>query len=172
MSQHIGDLNNVATLDFFVQTLARLRDLLDIDPGLVVADLHPDYLSSRFAEQLGLPLLHVQHHFAHAASVMAEHGLTESLAVILDGTGYGPDRTVWGGEVLHCTLKEFRRLGRLSPLPMPGGDMAARQPWRMALAALHGAGIDASEAEINLAGIAPEKKRFIREMIASVMSHL
>ncbi|MDD3618306.1 MAG: carbamoyltransferase HypF [Desulfobulbaceae bacterium] len=166
MSQHIGDLNNVATLDFFVQTLDRLRDLLDIDPGLVVADLHPDYLSSRFAEQLGLPLLRVQHHFAHAASVMAEHGLTESLAVILDGTGYGPDRTVWGGEVLHCTQKEFRRLGRLSPLPMPGGDMAARQPWRMALAALHGAGIDAPEAEINLAGTAPEKRQFIREMIA------
>jgi hydrogenase maturation protein HypF len=166
MSQHIGDMNNAATLDFFSQTLERLRDLLEIKPGLVVADLHPDYLSTRFAEQMDLPLLRVQHHWAHAASVMAEHGLAESLAVILDGTGFGPDGTIWGGEILHCTLKDFRRLGRLTLLPMPGGDMAARQPWRMALAALHGAGIDDRTAELHLAGIEPEKKAFIRDMIA------
>lgn len=166
MSQHIGDLNNSATLDFFIQTLERLSNLLEMKPCQVVADLHPDYLSSRFAEQLDLPLLRVQHHWAHAASVMAEHGLTESLAVILDGTGYGPDGTIWGGEILHCTLKDFRRLGRLPPLPLPGGDMAARQPWRMALAALHGAGIDDKAAEVHLTGIEPEKKRFIRDMIA------
>lgn len=167
MSQHIGDLANTATLDFFSQTLERLQDLLEIDPGLVVADLHPDYLSTRFAEQLDLPLLRVQHHWAHAASVMAEHGLTEALAIVLDGTGYGPDGTVWGGEVLHCTLRDFRRLGRLTPLPLPGGDMAARQPWRMALAALHAAGIDDPAAEVHLEGIAKDHKQFIRQMMAA-----
>jgi len=165
MSQHIGDLSNLATLQFFEQTLERLQALLEIEPQLVVADLHPDYLSSRFARETGLPLVQVQHHWAHAVSVMAEHGLTESLAIILDGTGYGPDGTVWGGEVLRCTLTTFERLGRLTPLLLPGGDKAARQPWRMALAALHAAGIDDPAAQRHLGGIQRDEKDFIGEMI-------
>lgn len=165
MSQHIGDLSNLPTLDFFAQTLERLKNLLEIEPRTVVADLHPDYLSSRFAESLGLPVIRVQHHWAHAVSVMADHGLNEVLAVILDGTGYGPDGTVWGGEVLHCTVGNYTRLGRLSPLPLPGGDKAAGQPWRMALAALHTAKIDNPLATAHLERIADEKKQFIREMM-------
>lgn len=165
MSQHIGDLSNLPTLDFFTQTLERLKNLLEIEPRAVVADLHPDYLSTRFAESLSLPLIRVQHHWAHAASVMAEHGLTEALAIILDGTGYGPDGTVWGGEVLHCTFQDYKRLGRLSPLPLPGGDKAAGQPWRMALSALYTANIDNPVATANLAGIDEQKKQFIKEMI-------
>lgn len=164
LSQHIGDLGNLATLEFFEQTLQRLSSLLEFEPTLVVADLHPDYLSSRFAAQLDLPQLRVQHHWAHAASVMAEHGLSEALAIIIDGTGYGPDGTVWGGEVLHCTLRDFKRLGRLAPLPLPGGDMAARQPWRMALAALHASGL-ADEANALPLGGSPDEKQFILEML-------
>lgn len=164
LSQHIGDLSNLATLEFFQETLQRLSRLLQIEPRLVVADLHPDYLSTRFAAQLDLPQLRVQHHWAHAASVMAEHGLNEALAVILDGTGYGPDGTVWGGEVLHCTLHDFRRLGRLAPLPLPGGDMAARQPWRMALAALHTAQMPDSAPRLRLGG-SEEEQSFILAML-------
>ena len=131
----------------------------------MVADLHPDYLSTRFAAQLDLPQLRVQHHWAHAASVMAEHGLSEALAIIIDGTGYGPDGTVWGGEALHCTLRDFKRLGRLAPLTLPGGDMAARQPWRMALAALHASGLAGEASALPLGG-SPDEKKFILEMLA------
>ena len=96
---------------------------------------------------------------------MAENGLEgEAIGMIFDGTGYGPDGTVWGGEVLRCTLRDFRRLGRLAPLPLPGGDMAARQPWRMALAALHAAGLADRAAELPL-GCPGEEKKFILEML-------
>ena len=165
LSQHIGDLGNLATMEFFEQTLQRLSGLLELAPQLVVADLHPDYLSSRFAAQLDLPQICVQHHWAHAASVMAEHGLSEALAIVLDGTGYGPDGTVWGGEALHCSLRDFKRLGRLAPLPLPGGDMAARQPWRMALAALHKTGLADRATALPLGG-SPEEKQFIQAMLA------
>ncbi len=165
MSQHIGNLNNLATLDFFEETYERLTTLLEIEPRHVVADLHPDYLSTGFALELDLPVTRVQHHWAHAASVMAEHGLDEALAIILDGTGFGPDGTTWGGEVLHCTLQEYKRLGHLPALHLPGGDMAARQPWRMGLAALHAAGITDSRAAVHLADIAASERKFIQDMI-------
>lgn len=165
MSQHIGDLNNLSTLDFFGETLDRLQELLEIEPQAVIADLHPDYLSTGFARELDLPLVQVQHHWAHAASVMAEHRLTESLAIILDGTGLGPDNTVWGGEILHCSLTKFKRLGHLSLLSLPGGDKAARQPWRMALAAIAAAEVSSPEAEIHLGSIPEENRFFIRDMI-------
>jgi hydrogenase maturation protein HypF len=167
MSQHIGDLNNLATLDFFEETCERLKSLLKIEPRYTAADLHPDYLSTRFALELGLPVVRIQHHWAHAASVMAEHGLDETLAVILDGTGFGPDGTVWGGEVLRCTFRDYERLGRLAPLRMPGGDQAALQPWRMALAALQASGIGDPGAFPALAHIPGEDRRFILEMMAA-----
>jgi len=170
MSQHIGDLNNLATLNFFEETCDRLKNLLEIEPRYVAADLHPDYLSTKFAGELGLPTVGIQHHWAHAASVMAEHGLTEALAIILDGTGYGPDRTVWGGEVLHCTFDNYRRLGRLSPLRLPGGDMAARQPWRMALSALHAAGIKDRRACLHLKSIPQSDRDFILDMITGAVN--
>ncbi len=165
LSQHIGDLTNLPTLDFFEQTYDRLQNLLEIQPETVVSDLHPDYLSSRFAKTLGLPLIQVQHHWAHAVSVMAEHGLHNALAVILDGTGYGPDKTVWGGEVLLCSLQEYKRLGRLPHLHLPGGDKAAKQPWRMAISALHNANICTPGAFSLLSEIDEQKIHFIREMI-------
>jgi hydrogenase maturation protein HypF len=138
LSQHIGDLQNQATLDSFSHTVTHLSDILAIRPLLVACDLHPDYLSTRFAEDSGIPLTRVQHHHAHLASCMAENGLDgDTIGIIFDGTGYGPDGTIWGGEFLVGGYDGCRRAGHFRPLPMPGGDAAVHEPWRMAMAYLH-----------------------------------
>lgn len=140
-SQHIGDLTDLETFRFYEESVEHLQRLLQAQPLIAACDLHPDYLSTRYAIESGLPLYRIQHHHAHAAAVMAEHQLTEPvLAVILDGTGYGTDGTIWGGEILLADLCSFTRLGHLSTLPMPGGDAATYEPWRMALAALFAIG--------------------------------
>ena len=137
-SQHIGDLDNLASYDFYVESIDHLCQVLQLQPEAVACDLHPDYLSSRYAAGRNLPLYPVQHHHAHAVAVMAEHGLTGPvLAVVLDGTGLGDDGTIWGGEILLTELTSYRRLGHLSHLHLPGGDAAAAEPWRMAIAALY-----------------------------------
>ncbi|MGL1930717.1 MAG: carbamoyltransferase HypF [Desulfotalea sp.] len=137
-SQHIGDLANVETYDFFVESIEHLKDVFQIKPEIVICDLHPDYMSTRYAKELGLPLYQVQHHHAHAVAVMAEHGLDEDvIAIILDGTGFGTDGTLWGGEILKTSLTSLQRLGHLKHLSLPGGDKAASQPWRVAMSALH-----------------------------------
>jgi hydrogenase maturation protein HypF len=135
VSQHIGDLENLETLEHFHAALDRFKTLFRIEPEAVVHDLHPGYFSTRVARDMGLPVLEpVQHHHAHAAAVMAEHGRTDPvLALSFDGVGYGADGGVWGGEVLQADLLEFRRVGHLRPAPLPGGDLAARNPWRAAL---------------------------------------
>ena len=141
LSQHVGTLDNAATLRFLDEAVRHLLHLLDIAPVLVAHDLHPDFPARRLAERLGVPTLAVQHHHAHAAAVLAEHGVTApALAVVLDGFGFGSDGGAWGGELLRLDGADFRRLGHLRPLPLPGGDTAARQPWRMAAAALHALG--------------------------------
>ena len=138
LSQHIGDLFNLEALTFYTESIRHLQRVFEITPEAAACDLHPDYLSSRYAEESALPLYRIQHHHAHAVAVMAEHGISDPvLAVVMDGTGYGPDGTVWGGEFLRADLTSFTRLGRLSPLPLPGGDRAAVEPWRMAIAALY-----------------------------------
>ncbi len=137
LSQHIGDLFNQETYEFYLESVKHHQQVFEIEPEIYVRDLHPDYLSSRFADEQKIPVYKVQHHHAHAVAVMAEHGLTEALAIVLDGTGYGLDRTIWGGEILLSTLTEFERLGHLQYLPLPGGDKAAEEPWRMALASLY-----------------------------------
>lgn len=141
VSQHIGDLENLPTAHFFEEVSAHLERLLEVRPALLVCDLHPDFLSSRWAQERssreGLSLLRLQHHAAHAAAVLAEHGRTDgALAICLDGTGLGTDGTIWGGEVLGMELAalRWRRLGRLSPFALPGGEAAIREPWRLALA--------------------------------------
>jgi hydrogenase maturation protein HypF len=136
LSQHIGDLGNIATFDFYREALGGLKELLEIEPVAVVHDLHPRYFSTQWAlEESGLPTIGVQHHHAHMASCMAENGvLGECLGICLDGTGYGPDGTVWGGELLSGDYSDFRRLGHLATARMPGADAAVRAPWRMALA--------------------------------------
>jgi hydrogenase maturation protein HypF len=140
LSQHIGDMENLATLNFFREALEGQKLLLEVEPTAVVHDLHPRYLSTQWAlEESGLPALGVQHHHAHLASCMAENGAEgECLGLCLDGTGYGEDGTVWGGELLAGGYEDFRRLGHLAQAPMPGGEAAVREPWRMALAWLMG----------------------------------
>ena len=135
VSQHIGDLESLETLRHFETTLETVRRLFHVVPDVVVRDLHPGYLSTRLAEQRGLDcVISVQHHHAHIAAVMGEHGVTEPvLGVAFDGTGYGEDGAVWGAEFLLADLKSFRRLAHLRYAPLPGGDLAARRPWRAAL---------------------------------------
>jgi len=138
LSQHIGDLQNQSTFDSFSHTITHLSEILAIKPELVACDLHPDYLSTRFSEDSGIALARVQHHHAHLASCMAENGLDgDAIGVIFDGTGYGPDGTIWGGELLVGGYDGYRRAGHFRPLPLPGGDAAVREPWRMAMAYLY-----------------------------------
>jgi hydrogenase maturation protein HypF len=136
VSHHIGDLENYETLRSFTEGIEHFKGLLDIDPEVVVHDLHPEYLSTKFAhEQIGVELIAVQHHHAHLAACLAEHGVTEpAVGAIFDGTGYGTDGTVWGGELLHGGRRSFERVGSLLPVRMPGGRKAIEQPWRMAAA--------------------------------------
>ena len=137
LSQHIGDLQNQSTFDSFAHTVSHLSGILQITPESVVCDLHPDYLSSRFAEDSALPLLRVQHHHAHMASCMAENGLDgDVIGIIFDGTGLGADGTIWGGEFLTGGYTGCRRAAHFRPVPLPGGDAAVREPWRMAMAYL------------------------------------
>jgi hydrogenase maturation protein HypF len=135
VSQHIGDLENVETLDHFRATLAAYRRLFRITPEVAARDLHPGYLSTRIASELGLErVIPVQHHHAHVAAVLAEHGVTErAVGIAYDGTGYGDDGRVWGAEILVADLTGYRRAGHLRYAPLPGGDLAARAPWRAAL---------------------------------------
>jgi hydrogenase maturation protein HypF len=135
VSQHIGDLESLETLTHFQETLARLRGLFRIEPEIAVRDLHPGYLSTRIAEELGLErIITVQHHHAHIAAVLAEHGIAGPvIGIAYDGTGYGADGNIWGAEILACDLVSYRRVAHLKYVPLPGGDAAARAPWRTAL---------------------------------------
>ncbi|HEY9504633.1 MAG TPA: carbamoyltransferase HypF, partial [Gemmatimonadales bacterium] len=133
-SQHIGDLETLETLQHFEEALARLRRLFSVSLAVAVRDLHPGYFSTRVAEAMGLGrVIPVQHHHAHVAAVMAEHGRTAPVVgVAYDGTGYGDDGRIWGGELLACDLSGYRRLAHLRYVPIPGGDLGARTPWRAA----------------------------------------
>lgn len=168
VSQHIGDLENLETLEHFAAALDRFKRLFRIEPEAVVHDLHPGYFSTRVATESGLRVLApVQHHHAHAAAVLAEHGRTEtSLAVAFDGVGYGSDGTVWGGEILQADLLGFRRVGHLRPAPLPGGDLAARNPWRSALGYLTLDSDLAPAFALALEGI-PETERALATLQAS-----
>jgi hydrogenase maturation protein HypF len=143
ISQHVGDLENAATLRSFTEGIDHFRRLFDIDPRVVAYDLHPEYLSTKYAldagDAEGVDLVGVQHHHAHIASCLADNDFDPDRPVIgvaFDGTGYGLDGTIWGGEFLVADYARFRRAGHLAPVPMPGGAAAIRQPWRMAAAYL------------------------------------
>jgi hydrogenase maturation protein HypF len=139
VSQHIGDLENLETLEHFRSSLDRFRELFRIEPEVIVRDLHPGYLSTRVARELAesmgsVELVAVQHHHAHVAAVLAEHGETgPAVGLAFDGTGYGDDGYVWGGEILVADLGTYRRRGRLRYIPLPGSEAAIRAPWRTVL---------------------------------------
>jgi hydrogenase maturation protein HypF len=138
-SSHIGDLENLETLEFYEQEIERFQKICHVQPEIVAYDLHPGYLSTQFA--LSLPQerkIQVQHHHAHIAACMAENRIeNQVIGVALDGTGYGEDGAVWGGEFLLATLRDYQRVAHLKYIPMPGGEKAIKQPWRMALSYLH-----------------------------------
>lgn len=140
LSQHVGGLDNAEAIRFQRETIAHLSSILDVRPDYAACDLHPDFRSVRTAEALGLPLVRVQHQLAHIAAVTAEHHLSGPvIGLALDGHGYGADGGIWGGELLMVDGHTWKRSGSLKTLPLPGGDRAAREPWRMGVAALHGA---------------------------------
>ena len=137
LSPHVGDLDHPDTEAFFREVIAHLEELADVAPEVVVHDLHADYRSTRWAIASGLPCIAVQHHHAHVAACLAEHGQRERVVgVAFDGTGLGTDGTLWGGEFLDADLRTSRRLGHLRPLALAGGAAAIREPWRLAAAAL------------------------------------
>ncbi len=148
LSEHIGDLENFQTLRAFTEGITHFRRLFDINPLVVAHDLHPEYLSTKYAHDLaGVELVGVQHHHAHIASCLADNGVAGSvIGVAFDGTGYGSDGTIWGGEFLLADLAGFERVAHLDPVPMPGGAAAIRAPWRMAAAHLNAAYADAPPA--------------------------
>ena len=169
LSQHIGDLENLETLNFFEMTVGHLKRILEIEPQIIAHDLHPDYLSTQYAlKQTGMVRIGVQHHHAHVVSCMAENGLTGPvIGVALDGTGYGTDGQIWGGEVMIAEAKGFQRYGHFTYLPMPGGAAAIKKPWRMAVSGLY----DAMRDEIFemglpfLSSIPAERVKIVIDMI-------
>ncbi|NDV19528.1 carbamoyltransferase HypF [Pseudodesulfovibrio sp. JC047] len=147
-SQHIGNMSNLETLEFHTEILAHLQDILQVKPELIVRDLHPDYMTSTLAEDIGkaldIPVMTLQHHYAHIYANLAENKHTgPAIGLALDGTGYGEDGTIWGGECLMVVPEEMdhQRLAHFSHIALPGGEAAVREPWRIAQAALWELGI-------------------------------
>ena len=139
-SHHIGDLEHLAAYRSFLQAVGHLCDLTGVTPDVVAHDLHPEYLSTKFAMDADVPTIGVQHHHAHIASCLVDHSREEPvLGVAFDGLGMGTDGTLWGGEFLVADLTDFRRVGHLRPVAMAGGNQAVREPWRMALSWAHAA---------------------------------
>ncbi|MEB1813025.1 carbamoyltransferase HypF [Adlercreutzia mucosicola] len=137
VSQHIGDVENADTYDAWLATKDRFESLFEMRPTAVACDLHPEYLTSKWAHHQDLPVTEVQHHHAHIVSVMAEHGLTDAVCgIAFDGTGYGADGAIWGGEVLLANRTDFERFANFAYVPMPGGAAAIKHPLRMAYGVL------------------------------------
>lgn len=165
LSQHIGDLANIETHSHFEDVIEHLCNLLKVEPEVIACDMHRDYYSTQYANRrISEQLYSIQHHHAHIASCMAENGLANQkvIGIALDGAGYGPDGTIWGGEILRADYEDFERLARIKPVMQPGGDLAAREPWRMAVAYLRELSAktilnDIPENEIDLVEQAMEK---------------
>ncbi len=169
-SQHIGDMENYETLKFFEESLANLKQVYRVDPSAIVHDLHPGYLSTRWAKEQGtkrnLPLFSIQHHYAHIGSVMAEHGITEKvIGVAFDGTGYGTDGNLWGGEFLLADVDGFERAGQINYVPLPGGEAAIREPWRTAISYINAA---TGESSTELLAAIGFTQRYGRQAIEQV----
>ncbi len=169
LSPHIGDLKTYDTYEYLRETIEHQSRILDVNPECVACDLHPDYQSTRWAEEeSGLPVIKVQHHHAHTVALMAEHGILdrEILALAMDGTGLGTDGAIWGGEILRATVTEFSRLGHFTYAPLPGGDTAVKEVWRSALGRLYrdGSGLDEKFRPL-FDGIPPDQVAMVESMI-------
>ena len=169
MSQHIGDMGSLETWAAFERSVRLLAGLYGITASQKAADIHPDYQTRRWADEASPgPVAEVQHHHAHIASVMAEHGVPAGQRVIgvaFDGTGFGTDGTVWGGEVLVAGYGDFERVGHLRPVPLPGGDAAIRRPCRAALAHLWAAGIEWAEDLPPVAALGPDERAVLARQL-------
>ncbi|UXA10274.1 carbamoyltransferase HypF [Mycobacterium sp. SMC-8] len=170
LSQHIGDMDDLATLSAFDSAQQHLRVLTAVEPEVLVTDAHPRYRSTAWAlrNAAGRPVRSVQHHHAHLAAVMAEHGMDGAAPVLgfaFDGTGYGPDGAVWGGEVLLADYKGYRRLARLRYVPLPGGDVSVLRPYRMALAHLWAAGLPWTPDLAPVRTCPPREQRVLRHQL-------
>jgi hydrogenase maturation protein HypF len=164
ISHHLGDLDHLQAYRAFERDIELYEQLFSLQPTCIAHDLHPDYASTRYAKGRGLPTVAVQHHHAHMASCMAEHGLTEPvIGVTFDGTGYGTDGAIWGGEFLVGDYGGFQRAAHLRYVPMPGGEKAAREPWRMAAAHLMDAQVRCDTFEARLSA---ESLHTVRQMMA------
>lgn len=143
ISEHIGDLENQAVLNSYTETISHYERIFSTTPKVIAVDMHPDYMSSSYgrerAEKEGIPIIELQHHYSHIASVLAEHGVTKPvLGAAFDGTGYGDDGNIWGGEFLLADLTGYKRMAQFEYVPLPGGNRAAKEPWRQALWVLAG----------------------------------
>ncbi len=169
MSQHIGDMENLETLEAFTTSIDQFCDLYDLRPDIVVADTHPAYRSSAWARSNhGDRIVEVQHHHAHVAAVMAEHGLDPEVAVLgiaFDGTGDGSDGTIWGGEQLVATATTAERIAHLRHTPLPGGDAAVRHPWRVALSHLRSAGVEWTDDLPPVAAAAVHERQLLAQQL-------
>jgi len=167
-SQFLGDLDEYQNYKYFEETLQHLSKLFEFKPDCVASDLHPDFHTTRYAEKLGIPHFKVQHHYAHILAVMLEHNIDPGkkvLGIILDGFGYGGDGTAWGAEFLLADYRQYQRAGHFKYMPLPGGDLAAKQPWRMAVAYL----LDAYQGRLplieSLSKISPQSLHSVEKMI-------
>lgn len=172
VSQHIGDMENLETFGFYKEIAAHLQGILQVRPELVVHDLHPDYMTTAharvMAEEMNIPTAAVQHHYAHIHSVAAENKHEGPLiGLALDGTGYGEDATLWGGECLYVDTRtlEHRRLAHFTPVPLPGGEAAIRQPWRIALAMLRACSLDLPDGKIPWLPEHAQAARMVSQML-------
>jgi hydrogenase maturation protein HypF len=137
VSQHLGDMDNYETLKFFEETLSNLKSVFGIAPEFIFYDMHPDYIITRWAMETSMKGFSIQHHEAHIGSCIAENNIEENvIGIALDGTGYGRDGNIWGGEIFTGNLDDFKRVAHLRYIPMPGGEMAIKEPWRMAVSVL------------------------------------
>jgi hydrogenase maturation protein HypF len=154
LSHHIGDLKNIEEYNAFKLGIEHFERMFDIQPEAIAGDMHPEYLSTKYANGRGLPIISIQHHHAHVAKCIAEHKISgKVIGVAFDGAGYGDDGAIWGGEFLVCDLRSYRRVAHLKYVPLPGGDAAAEHPWRMAVSHLIAAlGDDAKDAISGLLG--------------------
>ncbi|MFP4472005.1 MAG: carbamoyltransferase HypF [Bacteroidales bacterium] len=160
MSQHIGDLKNFETYAFYEETVDKFRHLFRVTPKIAAVDMHPDYFSTRFGKSMGMETVEIQHHHAHIASCMAEHGLDEKvIGISFDGTGLGDDGHIWGGEILVCDLEGYNRFTHFGYVPMPGGDKVTKEPWRSAVSYLYNTfGKDFYDLELDFLKSVPRYK--------------